>query len=449
MKSVFFLSILFLVFSFQGKGQVKINKSADYVDDIGSLGAQNAIKKAHQMTDLEFVPLSAIIANHKKTYQANKKYKGLIYSSVKETNTFVGLDVSFHTFMTALHNPRSVLYTIDVGKAPYHGKNAGAYYGAVCSSFVSYALGFDINQKSYDIPDASFMMLVEDQSVKGIRLADVLWKKGHVALITGIRRKKDSGEIVKIEISEASVKGCRRREKDSEEDFNAMLREGEWKIYRYKNLEKNQYKPLTEFVAVEGERKSTFQYNDEICPNKGDKSCYITGEDVVLNIIEGYSKVEIYKDSELFKTIRYGDNLDIILKDLPYGDYRARLKKWWKSSDFTYWKVVDVNVKADVEKQRVLFNSGNATPVYMEFCSIAGDRPKWGVQVLTEKDLAKGFVQIGSLQQKKIKNKESNIYIKVHFECDYGRVVNKPLLWKKRSNNENNNIDDTIEDTFE
>lgn len=444
-----FLLVAFLALLSIGYSQIDVEASSIYVDDEGSPGAQNAVRKAHQMTDLVFVPQKTIVANKHKTYKAGKEYQGLIYSSVKEINTFVGNDVSFHTFMTALHNPRSVLYTENVGKPPYHGKNAEAYYGTVCSSFVSYALGFDVIQKSYDIPDAKFMMLVEDQSAKGIQLADVLWKKGHVALITGIRRKKDSGEIFKIEICEASVKGCQRREKDSEEDFNTMLSDGGWKIYRYKDLEKNGYQPLTEFVAVDGEKRTAFQYNEVICPNKGDKSCYITGEDVVLNISRGYSKVDIYKDSELFRTIRYGDNLDIVLKDLPYGDYKARLKRWWKKSDFTFWKVVDVNVKTDVEKQRVYFSSENAMPVYMEFCSVAGDRPKWAIQVLDEQDISNGFVQVGSIQQKRIKNRESNLYVKIHFECDYGRVINRPLLWKKSNNNENKTIDDTIEDSFE
>ena len=250
-------------------------------------------------------------------------------------------------------------------------------------------------------------------------------------------------------MSEAGVKGCRRWEKDSEEDFDAMLREGKWKIYRYKDLDKNAYKPLTEFVAVDGEQRVAFQYNDAICPNKGDKSCYITGEDLVLNLSKGFNRVEIYKDSRLYQSIKIGDNLDIVLKDLPYGDYKARLKKWWKKSEYTYWKVVDVNVKADVEKQRVWFHSENAVPMYLEFCSIAGDRPKWAIQVLTDQDIANGFVQIGSLQQKRIKNLESNLYVRVHFECDYGRVTNRLVLWKKYNNNANTESNDTSDDSLD
>ena len=404
-----------------------------YVDDVGTPGAQNAVKKAHQMTDLEFVPSDTLYANKRKSYYPNVKYQGLVYSSVFETNTFVGIDVSFHTFMTAMHNPKSVLYTEHLNQPPYLGRciGIGAYYGTVCSGFVSYALGFNVFQTTYDIPVADFMALVEDQSAKGIQLADVLWQKGHVALITGIRRDKSTGEIVRIEISEAWRTGCRRRVERGEKAFNKMLSDGKWKIYRYNDLEKNGYSPMTEFVAVEGEKRIPFQYNDAICPNKGDKSCYIIGENVVLNLEEGYKKLEIYKDSKLYKQLNVGHELDIVLTDLPYGDYKARVTKNDKKSDFACWKVLDVQVDANAEADKVSFHSENATPVYLEFCQKTGT-PMMAWHVLTEEEISNGFVKISELSlADRLKKKESEIYVKVHFECEYGRVINKPVLWKK------------------
>ena len=429
MRKSFLFFLLSLTLFSVCNGQIKVGKPSHYVDDVGSPGAQNAVKKAHQMTDLEFVPADTIIANKKKTYHPNKKYKGLIYSSVLETNTFVGVDVNFHTFMTALHNPRSVVYTEHLNKYPYHGKRIGSYYGTVCSGFVSYALGFKAYQTTYDIAEHDFMTLVDDQSARGIQLADVLWQKGHVALITGIRRDKSNGEIVWIEISEAWRSGCRRRVVEGESAFNKMLLDGKWKIYRYKDLEKNEYKPWTEFVAVDGEQSTPFQYNEAICPNKGDKSCYVTGENVVLNLAEGYRKVEIYKDSEFYKRLRIGNDLDVILRDLPYGDYQARLVKWWHKSDFAYWKVIDAQVNTNAEEGIVTFHSDNATPVYMEFCTISGSRPIWAWYVLSDKDISNGYVKVSSLVSNRLKKKTTKMYAKVHFECDYGRVVNKPVLW--------------------
>ena len=427
-KNRLFFLFSFLAMMFLSYGQSDV--SAEYVDDVGSRGAQYAVKKAHQMTDLEFIPADTIIANKSREYKPGKKYKGLIYSSVKETNTFVGLDVSFHTFMTAVHNPRSVLYTVNVAKPPYHGKNAAAYYGTVCSALVSYALGLKIYQKSYDFPNSDKMILIANQSSAGVQLADVMWKKGHVALLTGIRREKNTGKLFKIEYCEAVHKGCRRVVKAPEE-FDQMIVDGKWKIYRYVDLEKNEYKPLTDFVAVDGESKSPFTYNDDLCPNKGDKSCYNRGEIVVLNVLEdGFDEITIYKDSKIFTKKEIKGDSDIELVDLPYGNYKARLQRKGKMTDFVYWTVVDVQVNVNVEEGKIAFRSENAVPVYLEFCSENGERPDWGCYELTKEDISNGYVKVSKLPlSNKLDNHKSDLYVKVHFECNYGKVINRPILW--------------------
>ena len=421
--------MMFLAISLAGCAQV----GQGYVDDVGSVGAQNAVKKAHQMTDLEFVPLDTILANKSREYKPGKKYKGLIYSSVKETNTFVGLDVSFHTFMTAVHNPRSVLYTENVSLPPYHGKNAAAYYGTVCSALVSYALGLNIYLKSYDFPNSDKMILIKDQSSKGIQLADVMWKKGHVALVTGIRREKGTGKVSWIEYCEAVHKGSRRVEK-SPEEFDQAIADGKWKIYRYTDLEKNGYTPQTQFVAVEGESQSPFTYNDDLCPNKGDKSCYVTGEKVVLNVLQdGFDEMTVYKDSKVYLKKKINGDSDIELTDLPYGNYKAMLQKGGKKTDFVYWNVVDVQVNVKVEKGTISFHSENAVPVYLEFCSLNGERPDWGKYVFTKKDISNGFVKVSDLPfSNQLNNSKSELYVKVHFANDYGKVINNPILWERK-----------------
>jgi hypothetical protein len=432
MKKKSLLIVAFLAVVMISSGQIKVNLSKpnnDILEDVGTPGAQCAVKKAHQLTDLEFVILDTLKANSKKTYFPNKQYKGVIYSFPQEISTFVGIDVSIHTYMTALNNPRSVVYTEHLDKLPYYSDRIASYYGTVCSGFVSYALGFKAFQTTFDIDEHDFMTYLRDQSAKGIQLADVLWQKGHVALITGIRRNKATGEIVWIEISEAWPSGARRRVVEGESAFNKMLKNGKWKIYRYNNLEENTYTPWTDFVAVEGEQRTPFQYNDAICPNKGDKSCYITGEDVILNIIDGYSTVEIYKDSKFYKRISIGNDLDIVLKDLPYGDYKARLTKGNDNSDYAFWKVIDVHVS--VNNGEVAFHSENATPVYMEFCTISGSRPTWAWYIFTQKDVKNGYVKVSKRSLSRLDKKKSNMYVKVHFECDYGRVINKLVLWDK------------------
>ena len=407
------------------------------LDSLTMVGAMNAVKKAHQMTDLPIIPAVTFTSNPtaKENYVAGKNYKGVIYSSVKEINTYVGQDVSFHTFMTALHNPRSVLYTDRLDQLPYHGVNCMAYYGTVCSGLISYALGFKITQRSSDILVEDYFELISDQSAKGIRLADLICKNGHPRLVTGI--KKDiNGNIISIEISVAVNSGCMRYEVKGEEAFNKMLKKNKFEIYRYKELYKNtSYTPANGFVAVENEKLEPFTYNDEICANKGDKACYVTGENVVLNVFGGGDKVEIYKDSKLFKEIAIQKkDTNVVLKNYPYGDYQARVVNGRKKSDYTKWKIIDVKVTIDKQKNRIYFSSANAFPVYYEFCGISGDRPTNKNRVyaaeFSDVELKNGYVTVKA-PKPPTKEKRGYPYVKVHFECDYGMVINKPVNWFK------------------
>jgi len=426
---LFFGSILWMISSVMC-AQTNMN-----IDSLTRIGAMNAVKKAHQMTDLQIIPAMTFFSNPsaKKPYESGKRYNGVIYSSAKETNTFVGDEVSVHTFMTALRNPRSVLYTEYLNEPPYHGSNCRAYYGTVCSGLITYALGFKVTQRSADILVADYFELISDQSAKGIRLADLICKNGHPRLVTGID-KDIKGNITSIEISVAANSGCRRFNIEGEDAFNEWLKKNNYKIYRYKYLYKNtSYRPAIEFVAVDGEKKVPFEYNDVICANRGNKSCYVTGDDVILNVFGEGKKVEIYKDSKLFKTINlHRKDADVTLKGYPYGDYRARVVNGNIKSGYTYWKIIDVNVKIDKEKNRISFSSRNATPVYYEFCNIGGARPTNKNRIyaaeFTEDERKNGYVTVDA-PQKPTKKKAGWPYVKVHFECDYGMVINKPVNW--------------------
>lgn len=83
---------------------IEVGKSYDTIDI-------NAVRKrAQQITNIRWEAKSDV---PRKTghFAAGGTYTGIPYSSVKEMDKFVGFDVSFHTFMTAVNNPRSVLYT--------------------------------------------------------------------------------------------------------------------------------------------------------------------------------------------------------------------------------------------------------------------------------------------------------------------------------------------------
>ena len=392
-----------------------------------SLGRVNAVKKAYQMTDITFTPLKQLYGL-KKTYKKDSEYKGLPYSMVSEMGNYIGANVSFHTFMTALHNPKSKLYSEDVSKTPYHGRNCKAYYGVVCSSLVSYALGIYPSFSTKDFCESDLMIEIPSQEIDSVKTADVLWKNGHVALITDISKDKE-GHLLTIEISESVETGCRRYSKTRNE-FCELMKSSFKKIYRYKELYKNiNYISIPEFVSVTGEEPISFNYNDNLCVDKGDKSCYLEGDTVTVNVMHAYDRIEIYKDDNLYLSISEKTEEDVCLSNLPYGDYKARIFFNGQYSDFTYWKVVNINVSVDRKNGRVTFSSANAVPQYMHFRDIAGlmqpiPTQKYGFHLFTEQDITNGYVNVDNSSVK-----QEYPYLRVYFSTDYGTIINKPINW--------------------
>lgn len=387
-----------------------------------SPGVINAVKKAYQMTDLQFTPVNNIDYNN-GTYYANTTYQGLIYSSTKEIGTSVGQNVSFHTFMTAVHNPRSKLYTVHLNQPPYHGTNCNAYYGTVCSGLVSYALG--VSLVSYDFSTSKLMKKLDSIDPDNIQVGDVLYRNTHVALITGLA-KGENGHVRALEISESVQSGCVRNTISTVEFVRLMNTKYE-SIHRYLEIDKNtNYQPLTEFVPVMGEQATPFVYNDDICVDKGDKSCYLEGEEVVVNIMHSVDKLEIYKDNSLYQEMDINDNLDISLKDLPYGDYKARVSWGDIYSDYTYWKVVNVMTKLDKANNKVYFSSANAIPYFIRGASITGSKGNSNIlsHSLTDQERMQGYINIpqDSLSEK-------YCYLHVTYKTDYGNIIDKPKKW--------------------
>lgn len=421
-----------------------------YTTEEDSIGRLNAVRKARQMTDLVFTPVNPIDYNT-GTFDAGNSYKGLIYSSVKEIETYVGSYVSFHTFMTAVNNPRSMLYTENINTAPYHGKNCRAYYGTVCSGLVSYALGLESPRlNSFDYPDSEQMELLSENAPENLKIADVLWKKGHVALITDIA-KDNNGVITTIEISEAIGSRCKRYSV-SRKNFEESVMNRFQRIYRYTRIGSNtEYTPANEFVAVFDELLSPYNYNHDLCVNKGDKSNYLEGEEVVLNILcaNGY-EVEIYKDDTLYKVYQINHNSDIVLSNLAFGDYKARIVFYSDAetgitpvfadhtsrtdeceksySDFISWKVVNTEMQYDKGASRIYVKSQNAVLDHVICCDITGTRPplKDGFyHVFTEKEIERGYIDVPAYRLL-----PSYPYMEVFFRTEYGVIIQK-LNWNK------------------
>ena len=420
---------LFLLFVSCSSADSLIDQySEDYTNkyDNNNIGTLNAVKKAYQLTDVTFTPLCPIEANS-KVYNEGGTYKGMIYSSVKEIGTYVGSNVSFHTFMTAIHNPRSKIYTERLNALPYHGTNCKAYYGTVCSGLVSYALG--LNYASYDFPVSELMEEVDYSNIDNIRVADVLWKSGHVAMITNVLRNSE-GHVMEVEISEAVQTGCRRYMVTSAK-FMSLMSKSFKALYRYKELYKNvDYTPAPEFVAVLDEVPILYNYNENLCADKGDQACYLEDETVIVNVFCDYDFLDVYKDDIFYMRVDSSEGKDIKLENLPYGDYKANIcyGDMHVMSDFANWKVVNIELRPDRSNGRLYFKSANAIPFKLSFANLSGNRTYPHTELfchrVTDDERIRGYLEIPmELTKKKYP------FIHFCFSTEYGIIESRPINW--------------------
>lgn len=395
-------------------------------------GKLNAIKKAYQLTEFPFKPLG-VIENNIGSYLPGVEYKGMIYSSTKEIGTSVPGAVSFYTFATAVRNPRSKLYTEHINESPYHGTNCRAYYGSVCSSLVSYALGVSFN--SYGFEESDLMEDIGYEKPEDIEVGDVLWRQGHVAIITDILRDEDN-MVQMVEVSESVGNGCRTLQYNREHFQQVIMNGGTnsfKKVFRYKSIEYNtNYESFPEFVAVAGETPVSIIYNDDLCVDKGDRSNYLVGEDVAINIFSPYDSVTVYRDNERYASFTKGNELgDVALSNLPYGTYSASLWLNHQKSEETSWMMVDYHVSYDSKEQVIHFSSRNATPTSVRQCTLSGGQGSVTNQLLgraiTLEEQASGCIIVPSGQF----SDDKYSYIQMKFKTMYGTASTRPIKIKK------------------
>ena len=379
-------------------------------------GVANALAKARLIAGVEWIPLKEVPSVYGYTYPVGEQRVGLPYSLAQKVNGYVGLDVSFYTFLTAVHNPFSVMYTENLSFDPYYGFDCAPYYGSVCATSVWYALGFLAPYYTSAIDGISALEKKEALSADSIKLCDVLWSKGHVAMVYDIVREVD-GTICAVSVFETTRidRADSRIITYSAKGFNDRWNRVKWVIYRPKDLSVNSFLERNSFNAETRRIIPLFAYNNDVCTSRGDRVAYAAGENVIINILNtDYDQLELYHNDELFEKRKICSESEIF-QNLPYGDYKARIVNDSQTSDFTYFEVIDVNVSYTLSSNKVTvyFSSKNGTP---EFMSLGDEREcPYYCYILSPK-----YIENGSRTVTKSMN-----YLKVHFRGKYGRVSNK------------------------
>ena len=415
------------------------------VEDVPIGGVKNAILNFDQLINIKWYAQKKIPQVYGALYKGD--HTGMPYSSTRQEGLFVPNNVSFHTFLTALENPNSYLYNVDLGEEPYGNTNGDTYYGTVCSIAAAHALNIEPNYSTHQWQFIPGMHAIPEQSINALKLGDTIVNKdmagGHVVMVTGIRR--NAFGVTHVTISEACNNFCQKTEYTAEQlitgiyQDNALIKQGyptsEYIYCRYDSIDDVEY-VRSEYVSVGDEAAKEYSFDLPIMPRKGDQSVWVIGREtyiwnsastsystekgVILDILNAgeYTSIDVYKDGVAFGTYTI-DSSAINLGDLEAGAYSARLTNGTEHSNPCSWIVVNlsldsvaVNTYEGQKKVDISFShSDNAEPKY--FIWARGD------------ENAKGYLNKGTVYVTPLTDAEK---ISEQYRISYGGKSYKDAL---------------------
>ena len=380
-----------------------------------SEGVRNVLRRATQLSTIRWTPINNVPWN-RDVFPSGSTVIGIPYSSTKQIDKYVGLDVSFHTFMTAVQNPRSVLYTENLSKAPYYGTNCATYYGTVCSTSVDYALGLDIPYPTSSFPQNPDFEEITLRDLKQLEPGDVMVRpEQHVFMIYRVA-KSVGGTPISITYLEAGSKIC-CLETVSAKAFSQKIRAEGLLVYRYKKIDEvMEYEP-SEYVPVGDEVAVDVQYNEVLCPNRGDRAVYRIDEPVIINSFDStYSDLVVEGDGFISSVTREDD---VVFGDLAPGNYVAYLMSEDRRSDSVEFIVADPQVSVQQgARLHVDFACEQGEPRYCVLCDNVGGFKS--IIEFSEDDVRNGFIEADYLDM-------DVFYCKVIFKTPFGTVINNPI----------------------
>jgi hypothetical protein len=408
----------------------------NYIHDIPkSQGVINACKRARQMVELKWTPLSEVPCCYNvKTTEGNKQIdgyfrawrprKGIIYTGVRRHEKYVGFNISLETFVTAVANPNSVLYANNLHG---YGKFASAYYGNVCSAFVSYALDLPYMHTCAMFPKSRDFMEVDTCDLNGLQLCDILLNPRHVVMVTDILRDA-YGNICKITVSESTPPSCIATTFTLEEVQNFYLERRHYKAYRYKGIDNVRYTP-SPYVPIEGDPIVEVEDSYTLMTNFGNKANYVRGVDTVeLSVLEdGWETVSVTLPNGTVECHTTKDGKVTILPEIP-GFYRACCVKDDRKSRFVQWCVVDV----DIITNKSVYKAGE--PISASFCNRESQDKAVLYMIKSQDDFSKLRGEISAeevsngeitIQQNDYLRQGGEFDILIVFQNEYGQYASR------------------------
>ena len=381
-------------------------------------GTLDAVSVAKQLCNIEWTTKNSGMPNANNGTLANgTTVKGMPYSSASVEDGYIGIGVSIYTFMSAVNNPRSVLYT-----QRSKGYTGYAYYGTVCTSLVCACWGIPCLITTVAFPKTN---MLEQVAKSDIELGDMLLSSTHAKLVTGIKRDL-TGAITHVQLSESKYNDCIENAYQTYSDF--LSSNTAFTAYRYKGINSvDSYKP-SPYLNLFDEQPESVSYPD-IMTAFGDKVTRKKGTDILINVLStsGYDTIEVFKDGNLIDTKATLEDFTITAPDV--GWYEVRMTGIGKASS-TYFDIVDATMAVNGNTLTYTTTYGaSAVGGYPSYTTdSSGNATSWNnpkrVHLLTDEEKVAESVDITEMRNDSNCNGGIRLYVKgvygsVSFELPY------------------------------
>ena len=294
---------------------------------------ERSIEYARIMSRVKWTPVADGMPKRGGHFTAGTEYTGVPYSSVKHVGRYIGFDIYLKTFLAAVENPESVLYTENLyGKV----KNAECYYGKVCSSYTSYALqcGFWYVSKRHGPQFQEGVERVDPQLASAARPGDIIYtppakKNGgsHVELVTDVVRD-GLGAVTHVRVEESRPQTTRNSLRTAD-SFNEHLATRNRELYRVTDLDawRGDNRAESFLFPNYDEDSATPTINRVLLLDRGDWVPYRQGQPVKINVMDrdnrGVKSLVIQRDEKIVEKILNPSKGVLERSFNRCGDYKA------------------------------------------------------------------------------------------------------------------------------
>ncbi len=405
---------------------------------------QQAVQYADRMSRVQWTPVAEGMPRQRRgDFRQGSTYTGVPYSNQTYDGQTIGRSIGFEiylkTFLAAVQNPKSVLYT---ERVPVSEDAAKPYYGMVCSSFTSYALqcGLQFVARQHvphggvvSGPERSGVQPVQPQSAQAAEVGDIIYTPPtgqHVEIVTEITRD-DQGEVTHVRVIDSAPPTTRIRNHTAA-DFETHISSRGRGLYRITDLDQWRQDNRAETFLFPNyvEDMNEAAINRVLLLDHGDWVPYFRDQPVKINVMDrdsqGVRRLVIRRGDEVVEDMELSDLGVVERRFSTCGDYTAYcVMEDGSLSQACEFAVCDLDFQLSAKEVttdqpwHLEFTACHMTPIYVYLSSAANPYGRYHV-LISDRDREMGRVTIpaGLLQPEDL----GVVRVRLFGENPYGRL---------------------------